>query len=136
MVCIRESPIYNYNMMRIGVEGSAEAATVVLSGKNYDGFSDDNCSIRMESEVLSTTVWCTGIAIDPLDPQCGKLYMSALLAKPCHHYVPYLGLYATVRTKGVLQISDEIDVSRKIGFSSLQLIQRTEMTAIVNFLFF
>lgn len=43
-------------MMRIGVEGSAEAATVVLSGKNYDGFSDDNCSIRMESEVLSTTV--------------------------------------------------------------------------------
>ena len=126
MVCIRGSPISNYNMMRIGVEWSAEAATVDLSGKNYNDFSDDNCRTRMESEILSTTVWCTGIAIDPLKPQCGKLYMSALLAKPCPHYVPYLGLYATVRTKGVLQISDEIHVSRKIGFSSLQLIQTTK----------
>lgn len=74
----------------------------------------------------NTTVHCVGIAIDILDPQCGRLYMSVLLAKPCPYYVPYLGLYATVRTKGVLQISDEIHVSRKIGFSSLQLIQPTK----------
>jgi len=64
----------------------------------------------MEMDVLSTTVRCAGIGIDPLDPQSGTLDMPVLLAKHFPQYGPYLGVYATVRTKGTLQLGDQLEL--------------------------
>jgi hypothetical protein len=47
-------------------------------------------------KILSTTVRCEGIGIDPLDPNREKVDIPKLLAKHYPEYGPYLGVYASL----------------------------------------
>lgn len=78
-------------------------------GGGDGGDNEDNGGI-MELDVLSTTVRCAGIGIDPLDPGIGTLDMPILLAKHFPQYGPYFGVYATVRTRGTLRLGDELEL--------------------------
>jgi len=47
-------------------------------------------------KILSTTVRCEGVGIDPLDPYREKVDIPKLLAKYYPEYGPYLGVYASL----------------------------------------
>lgn len=51
-------------------------------------------------KVLTKTVRCEGIGIDPLDPSSGKLDMPQLLSKNYPEHGPYLGVYASLEVVG------------------------------------
>lgn len=51
-------------------------------------------------KVLTKTVRCEGIGIDPLDPSTGKLDIPNLLSKNYPEYGPYLGVYASLEVIG------------------------------------
>jgi len=51
-------------------------------------------------KVLTKTVRCEGIGIDPLDPGSGKLDMPKLLSKNYPEHGPYLGVYASLEVVG------------------------------------
>ncbi len=51
-------------------------------------------------KVLTRTVRCEGIGIDPLDPSTGKLDMPKLLSKNYPEHGPYLGVYASIEVAG------------------------------------
>lgn len=82
----------------------------VVAAENEKQIEDDDITTDgvMELDVLSTTVRCAGIGIDPLDPKSGTLDMPILLAKHFPQYGPYLGVYATVKTRGALRLGDEL----------------------------
>lgn len=51
-------------------------------------------------KVLSRTVRCEGIGIDPHDPSAGKLDMPKLISKNYPEHGPYLGVYASLEVIG------------------------------------
>lgn len=57
--------------------------------------------------VLSKTVRCNGVSIDPLDPDT-VLDVPQLLAKHFPEHGPYLGVYAVIEGPGVLSVGDGI----------------------------
>lgn len=57
--------------------------------------------------VLSKTVRCDGVSVDPLDPDT-VLDIPKLLARHFPEHGPYLGVYAVIEDPGVLSIGDEI----------------------------
>jgi uncharacterized protein YcbX len=63
-------------------------------------------SLRLE--VISKTVRCQGINIDPLDPQNSQVDIPKMLAKHFPQHGPYLGVYAVVKNGGQLSLGDEV----------------------------
>jgi len=55
---------------------------------------------RIEAKVLSRTVRCEGIGIDPLCPSTGNLDVPKLLTKNYPEHGPYLGVYASLEVVG------------------------------------
>lgn len=66
----------------------------VVSKRGGDGAScsDDTLTVK----VLTKTVRCEGIGIDPLDPTTGKIDMPKLLSEHYPEHGPYLGVYASL----------------------------------------
>ncbi len=75
---------------------------VVQKGDDKDtSASDDNTDPSgIIIKVLTRTVRCDGIGIDPLDPSRGKLDMPKLLSKNYPEHGPYLGVYASLEVIG------------------------------------
>ena len=63
---------------------------------------------RLVLDVVSTTVRCEGVGVDPLDTSAGVLPIPALLSKHFPQHGPYLGVYAVVREGGRLSIGDTL----------------------------
>lgn len=63
--------------------------------------SDDSTNApEIIVKVLSRTVRCEGIGIDPYDPSTGKLDMPKLISKNYPEHGPYLGVYASLEVIG------------------------------------
>ena len=75
---------------------------IVSKGKkdddNYDDGGASSCSLIVK--VLTRTVRCEGIGIDPLDPSAGKLDVPKLLSKNYPEHGPYMGVYASLEVVG------------------------------------
>ena len=76
---------------------------VVSKGNNNDdastssgGSSTKNSTTTLIMKVLTKTVRCEGIGIDPLDPSIEKLDVPKLLSKNYPEHGPYLGVYASL----------------------------------------
>ena len=67
---------------------------VVSEGNSHDDASNSDTTIIMK--VLTKTVRCEGIGIDPLDPSTGKLDIPKLLKDNYPEHGPYLGIYASL----------------------------------------
>ncbi len=63
-----------------------------------DGEGKDGQTIMLK--VLSKTVRCAGIGVDPLQPDAKKLDVPQLLSKHFPQYGPYLGVYAVIECDG------------------------------------
>lgn len=57
--------------------------------------------------VISKTVRCDGISVDPLDPQT-VLNIPALMTKHFPEHGPYLGVYAVVDQGGTISLGDDV----------------------------
>ena len=58
-------------------------------------------------KVVSKTVRCKGVSIDPLDPE-NVLDIPGLLMKHFPEHGPYLGVYCVVEAEGTLSIGDKL----------------------------
>lgn len=69
-------------------------------------------SAHMTLRVLSRTVRCEGVGIDPLDPKKQKLNIPQLLSKHFPEHGPYLGVYAVIENAGnnVMSVGDYMKV--------------------------
>mmetsp|Transcript_4951 Transcript_4951/g.10998 ORF Transcript_4951/g.10998 Transcript_4951/m.10998 type:complete len:402 (-) Transcript_4951:445-1650(-) len=67
---------------------------VVSKENSDDDASSSDATIIMK--VLTKTVRCEGIGIDPLDPSTGKLDIPKLLNENYPEHGPYLGVYASL----------------------------------------
>jgi uncharacterized protein YcbX len=60
-------------------------------------------------KVISTTVRCDGVSVDPLDhPDLAVLDIPKLLVKHFPEHGPYLGVYAVVEEGGAMAIGDDV----------------------------
>lgn len=66
------------------------------------------CGSSLELEVISKTVRCRGIGVDPLQPNAGEIDIPHLLMKHFPKEGPYLGVYAIVTNGGVLSLDDKV----------------------------
>ena len=57
-------------------------------------------------DVLSRTVRCDGVSVDPFDMSRSKLDIPNLLKQNFPEYGPYLGVYAVVKEGGTLNVGD------------------------------
>jgi len=75
---------------------------VVKKGNDRETSAFDSSADASEIiiKVLTRTVRCEGIGIDPLDPSTGKLDMPKLLSKNYPEHGPYLGVYASIEVTG------------------------------------
>ena len=74
---------------------------VVPHGSNKDLSSGDTDKIpQIIVRVLTRTVRCEGVGIDPLDPSMEKLDIPKLLSKNYPQHGPYLGVYASLEVIG------------------------------------
>ncbi|VEU39647.1 unnamed protein product [Pseudo-nitzschia multistriata] len=87
-----------------------------------EGDNDENASgvqhaAHLRLKVLTKTVRCEGIGIDPLDPKTGKLDMPKLLSENYPEHGPYLGVYASIEVIGAEQggCSGDIDKLLSVG---------------------
>jgi len=74
----------------------------VVAKSSCSSDSDDALSEgeTLTLKVLTKTVRCEGIGIDPLDPITGKLDMPKLLSEHYPEHGPYLGVYASLEVVG------------------------------------
>ena len=75
--------------------------------RNQDERDNDNDIVL---KVLSKTVRCAGIGIDPMDPM-KKVDMPQLLSKNFPQYGPYLGIYAVIECSANNGSNDEFRIS-------------------------
>jgi len=61
------------------------------------------CSNGVVLDVISKTVRCNGVSVDPYDLDRPPIDIPGLLAKNFPEYGPYLGVYAVVREGGMLR---------------------------------
>ena len=61
-------------------------------------------------QVISKTVRCEGVSIDPLDYPKHIIDVPKLLAKNFPQYGPYLGVYAVVEEGGKISIGDQVQL--------------------------
>ena len=66
-------------------------------------------------KILSTTVRCEGVGIDPLDPNREKVDVPKLLAKHYPEYGPYLGVYASLEVIDGDGNSDDIGIDKLLS---------------------
>ena len=64
----------------------------------------------VELKIISTTVRCAGVGVDPLDPEQDELDIPKLLSQHFPQHGPYLGVYAVIQTTGKVQIGDNLTV--------------------------
>jgi hypothetical protein len=76
------------------VSSSSSSSSSSASSSASGGSSRSSSTLIMK--ILSTTVRCEGIGIDPLDPNREKVDIPKLLAKHYPEYGPYLGVYASL----------------------------------------
>ena len=69
-------------------------------GEEHDRF--------LELKVISTTVRCAGVGVDPQDPDREVLDIPQLLSRHFPERGPYLGVYAVIQTPGSLHIGDTL----------------------------
>ena len=81
--------------------------TLVLehNGSSNDG-NESNELLALD--IVSKTVRCEGVGIDPDDAQTGVLPIPSLLTEHFPERGPYLGVYAIVRTGGTLKLGDRL----------------------------
>ena len=73
--------------------------------------SDEQESLVLD--VVSKTVRCEGVGVDPDDIKAGVLPIPTLLAEHFPMRGPYLGVYAVVRTGGTLRLGDRLRCREK-----------------------
>jgi uncharacterized protein YcbX len=91
---------------------------IVLSGENLRPFSEfdwigksiQNCS-NLRMKVISKTVRCKGVSVDPLNLDLPDVDIPRLLVKHFPEHGPYLGVYAVVESGGDLNLGDEVFLS-------------------------
>lgn len=66
-------------------------------------------------KILSTTVRCEGVGIDPLDPNRVKVDVPKLLSKHYPEYGPYLGVYASLEVIDGDGNSDDIGIDKLLS---------------------
>lgn len=83
---------------------------VKATAANLD--NDHKQSTHMTLKVLSRTVRCEGIGIDPTDPERKKLNIPQLLSKHFPEHGPYLGVYAVIENAGdgIMSVGDYMNV--------------------------
>ena len=101
------------NVVVDGIEPWAEFGWVgrslhVHSGANLDNSMLGKEDVGMILDVISRTVRCEGIGIDPDDPRTGKLDIPRLLQQHYPEHGPYLGVYAVVVKGGCLNLGDDL----------------------------
>lgn len=69
-------------------------------GETSESSGDNTCTSVLIVKVLTKTVRCEGIGIDPLDPSTEKLDIPKLLSKNYPEHGPYLGVYASLELIG------------------------------------
>ena len=89
-------------------DGTGDGDTDTAANAN----ANPNTSSQIIVKVLTKTVRCEGIGIDPLDPSSGKLDMPKLLSKNYPEHGPYLGVYASLE---VMDGEDESTTSTSSG---------------------
>ena len=86
----------------IVVDGLEPWAEFDLVGKSIALQSESGKEFILD--IVSTTVRCEGVGVDPLDKSAGVLPIPSLLSKPFPQHGPYLGVYAVIRKGGQLSI--------------------------------
>mmetsp|Transcript_22896 Transcript_22896/g.50856 ORF Transcript_22896/g.50856 Transcript_22896/m.50856 type:complete len:401 (+) Transcript_22896:91-1293(+) len=81
--------------------------TLVLE-QNGSSNDDNESSELLTLDIVSKTVRCEGVGIDPDDAQTGVLPIPSLLTEHFPERGPYLGVYAIVRTGGTLRLGDRL----------------------------
>ena len=94
------------NIIVDGLEPWAEFNLVGKSIAMKDGEGGEEFIL----DIVSTTVRCEGVGIDPLDKSAGVLPIPALLSKYFPEHGPYLGVYAVIRGGGRLNIGDTLSL--------------------------
>jgi uncharacterized protein YcbX len=90
---------------------------IVVKNDDLEPFSEFDwigkslqCGPSLRLEVISKTVRCQGVNIDPLDPQKTEVDIPGLLAKHFPQQGPYLGVYAVVKSGGQISLGDDVSL--------------------------
>ena len=94
----------------IVVDGLEPWAEFDLVGKSIATKSESGEELILD--IVSTTVRCEGVGVDPLDKSAGVMPIPALLSKHFPQYGPYLGVYAVIREGGKLSIGDTMSLCK------------------------
>lgn len=91
------------NIVVEGLEAWKEFDAV---GKTIAVHGEDGGTLKFD--VISRTVRCDGIGVDPLEPSTPPLDMPKLIADKFPEHGPFLGVYAVVSEPGEIKIGDEM----------------------------
>ena len=94
------------------VSSSPSSSSSSSSSSSASGGSSGSTLII---KILSTTVRCEGVGIDPLDPNREKVDIPKLLAKHYPEYGPYLGVYASLEVIDGDGNSDDIGIDKLLS---------------------
>lgn len=92
----------------IVVEGWEPWAEFDWIGKTLDIQTNHKDVIKLS--IMSKTVRCDGVSVDPLDPET-VLDIPKLLAKKFPEHGPYLGVYAVIEDAGVISLGDTLKLA-------------------------
>jgi uncharacterized protein len=73
-------------------------------GRTLESSSESN---TLKLKVVSKTVRCKGVSVDPLDPET-VLDIPKLLMRHFPEHGPYFGVYCVVEAEGRLSIGDKL----------------------------
>ena len=79
--------------------------TLQVQVKNEEGLSTNT----MKLKILSRTVRCDAVTVDPLDPE-NIVDVPKLLASNFPEHGPYLGVYAVMEDPGTISLGDKVSV--------------------------
>ena len=88
---------------------------VVSSSSSSSSSASGGSGSTLIIKILSTTVRCEGVGIDPLDPNREKVDVPKLLAKHYPEYGPYLGVYASLEVIDGDGNSDDIGIDKLLS---------------------
>jgi uncharacterized protein YcbX len=77
-------------------------------GKSLEAVDKDGRPTGMRLKVISKTVRCEGIQIDPTDDAGHILDIPKLLVEHFPQHGPYLGIYAIVTNEGSLAVGESV----------------------------
>lgn len=70
---------------------------------------EESSTHRMKLKILSKTVRCDAVTVDPLDPE-NILDVPKLLATHFPEHGPYLGVYAVIEDPGTISVGDKVSL--------------------------